>query len=354
MRKKLLYFSYSDRQPTDGGMARNHAFLLEMIKREAKVINHHSLKLNHRILYFIKNFFLLMSTNNSNIVILQSVLLKFIFPFALFKFQWFRLWVGFVLNYVSKKNTLYIEINDLIYEQSIDLGFKVNLVALEYQKFIFVQKRIQFIFASKSMGDYAIQYYNVNPDSIQTIINGAPRLDKSIFYKLKFNDVQRTKYIYAGTLNKGREIYNLIEVFSKCNNIDLVLIGIEGEWINETKYKNIHYLGKFDEKTALKITSMCDIGIIPYSEKKKYYNICYPTKNSFYIAAGLPILCTPLQETIRVFKEYPEIVFFVPFDSWYEFVNNTSHADILKAKNHVETIKHNFLWSHLLSKLRIN
>ena len=354
MNDNVVYFSYSDSQPHDGGMARNHAFLAEMEKRKARIYNHKFINLPYRILSMIRNLFLLLVLRDKKILILQTVFLKFIFPFALFKFSWYRYFVQILLDFVCKRNKIYIEINDLIYEQAIDLGININPTALEYEKFIFKKTGLHFIFASKLMGEYVAKTYGLNRSHFQTIINGAPELNCGIKYKLSVSDTDRIKYIYAGTLNKGRGIENFITIFSKIPTVDLILIGTEGEWIENYKYKNIFYLGKFEEEMALAIASKCDIGIIPYDNKKLYYNICYPTKNSFYIAAGIPILCTPLAETMRVFKDFQGICFFEYLNSWDNFLKNTSAADISEMKILVERERQQFSWETLLGEMQID
>lgn len=350
----LFYFSYSDAPPQDGGSARNHAFLIEMRKRNAKIYNHTSVSLFYRIWSTIRNSLLLLKCRRKKILILQTVLLKFIFPFALFKYAWYRHFVQIILGRVSNRNQLYIEINDLIYEQSLDLGISISASAQAYQRFIFSQDKIRFIFASKLMGEYAVAKYGLKTDRFQTVINGAPELDSSMIHNLKIWNPEKIKYIYAGTLNQGREIEEFIKVFAKCENVNLILIGIEGEWLKQLKYENIFYLGEFDEKTALSIASQCDIGIIPYNKNKLYYNICYPTKNSFYIAANLPILSTPLEETMRVFGEVPGIACFKEMGLWSQFIMNTSADDILHMKNAVKIYRQKFLWKNLLAQMKID
>lgn len=351
MKSDLVFFSYSDSQPTDGGMARNHAFFLEMKKRGSRIYNHTSVGIHYRLFSIIRNIMLLLFLKGTNIFILQTVLLKFIFPFGLFKFPVYRSFVLAVLNHAVKKNNVIIEINDLLYEQGIDLGAGMNKTAAAYQRFIFSHPTLQFVFASKLMGDYAVSHYKLGTKSWQTIINGAPTLNTGTPCHLKVGDPEKIRYIYAGTLNKGRDIEKLIEVFADKSGIDLILIGIDGAWISEFNYRNIHYLGQFDEETALAIASQCDIGIIPYDEKKLYYNICYPTKNSFYIAAGLPILCTPLQETMRVFENYPGTAFFESVKNWDFFLTKTDKSDVMAAKGKVEKIKLELKWDFLFADL---
>lgn len=353
MKGEIIFFSYSNFKPTDGGMARNHAFYNEMKKRDARIYNHTSVLIYYRFFCIIRNLMLLFFLRKKKILILQSVFLKFMFPFMLFRYPVFRSFVRLVLNRAVKNNMLTIEINDLIYEQGIDLGDEINETASSYQKFIFSHDKLRFIFASQLMADYAAEKYGLKKKNLQTVINGAPTFNADIVYDLKVADHGKIKYIYAGTLNKGRDIEKLIEVFAESPTVELILIGIEGDWIGEFNYSNIHYLGQFDEEVALAVAAQCDVGIIPYNEDKLYYNICYPTKNSFYIAAGLPILSTPLQETMRVFGKYPGTAFFESFKNWQYFIKKIDKSEVISAKRTVQKIKTQLMWEFLFQDLYI-
>src|SRR5690606_32784100 len=103
------------------------------------------------------------------------------------------------------------------------------------------------------------------------IINGAPLLNNSSKLQIFEKDEKRIKYIYAGTLNKGREIDNFLNIFINNPKVLLIVIGTDGEWLKTLPNENIRYLGEFNESDALHIASQCDIGIVPYNEDKLYY-----------------------------------------------------------------------------------
>lgn len=77
-------------------------------------------------------------------------------------------------------------------------------------------------------------------------------------------------------------------------------------------------MGSYSEEEAIQIVSSCDIGLVPYDESRLYYNMCYPTKNSFYITAGIPILIIPLEESLNQLEKY-DILFIEKLENWDKF-----------------------------------
>lgn len=354
MDSNIIYFSNCDFPPKEGGMARNYAFYQEMKKRGARIYNYSSSNMFFRAVLIIRNIFLLVSFRKKKVVVLQSFLLKYIFPYLLFKYSLCRKVIQMILNRITRNNRLFLEVNDLIFEQSTDLGMNVSGSYLTYQEFIFKQNNLHFIFASQLMAEYVEKKYGINPEQYQTVINGAPLLHNSSKKEIFTKEETRLKCIYAGTLNKGREINNFLSIFINNPEVLLVIIGTDGEWLKELSKENIRYLGAYDEREALQIAAQCDIGIVPYNEDKLYYNICYPTKNSFYMAAGLPILSTPLLETMRVFNQYPEIAFFIPIKEWNFFLNKMTTDEVIRLKKIVQQVQVNFSWDYLLDKMDLN
>lgn len=354
MKSDIVFFSHAQLKATEGGMARNNAFYHEMKRRNSVIYNCSSVSFFSRILAVFSNILHLVMLRDKKVVILQSALLKFIFPFALFQYPGFRKITGWFLRFIMSQNRVFIEINDLLYEQAVDLALPQHKAALPYQKFIFSVPGLNFIFASSSMGTFAMDKYGFPGNGFQTALNGGPEtisLHNEKSENLLTSSPGRLKFVYAGTLAKGREIDKCIDTFSSAPNADLYLIGAEGGWINELPFPNIHYLGEFEEQVALSIVAQCDVGIMPYDEDKLYYNLCYPTKNSFYIVAGIPILSTDLSETKRVFNKYKGAVFFRPMEEWSAFISALSDEDITNAKKEVQRIKPYFCWPSILEQL---
>lgn len=184
MDKKNIYYTREILNITEGGISRDKAFYEYFENKEIWEILY--LKTNRNV--FIKIFQMYKEIKR------------------LFKL---------ILNKISCENKLILEINDLVYEQAIDLElltFKEQKRVERFQKELLSIKNATYIFAAEEMRKYAIKKYNLKKRKTYTCINGAIGLDS--FYKIeKLEEIIEIKCIYAGTLNKGRQIEKMIDLF---------------------------------------------------------------------------------------------------------------------------------------------
>lgn len=351
---KIVFIYYLPESVHEGGTARNKAFYEKFKELGAKMTNIYTKSNIVRLGISLKTLTFLFFIKRKTIFINQGALL-FIFSMILLRISFLRKIIFSLLNKVSRNNKFIIEINDLIYEQSIDLELNVDEIFRILQEDFFSIKDCNYIFASNEMELYVQSKYAVPHENCSVIINGAPKVTdySHVIKNQKWIDSNKNKFVYAGSLNKGRQIEDLINVFFYQDHSLLIILGNEGDWLNEIKLPdNIIYLGNFEENIAHYIVSICDMGIIPYSADRLYYNLCYPTKASFYITAGLPILSTPLNELQNVFKN-SDVVIFSPFDNWSNIVNGMNKSMISIMKEKVAFIKEEYYWESLLSKIKI-
>lgn len=345
---KLYYIGHFIKGFNDGGQSRNKAFERAFFEKKASMFTFCYSGTFMRLFFGLKVFLFMLFSKNNKIFIHQGTLLV-LFPIPIVKYKWIRKHIfNFIQNMINR-NEVTIEVNDLPYEQSKDLELLVRKGDNDFQQSLYSLKRAHYVFASHEMGKYVNEKYNVNYD---VVINGADVLkDFSNFVEglPACFEISEIKFIYAGGLNKGRQIESLISKFRDRNEI-LILIGEWGEWLLDFNLsKNIFYLGNFEEDYAHYLTSKCDIGLIPYDEKRFYYNICYPTKASFYITAGIPFLSTPLLELKNVFEE-TEMAYFVSFNEWNDFIDNFEKSSLIETKRKIDYGKYCFYWEYLISK----
>jgi hypothetical protein len=241
-------------------------------------------------------------------------------------------------------------------EQSKDLELDIDPNWYKFQKLIFETEKVNFIFASSLMREYVNDNYAVASNFFnrsRSILNGCPIYSGSgIQNNIKNNKI---RYVYAGTLNKGRQIEEMINIFikNKNKNIDLILMGTDGEWIKKYKSDNIKYYGKLSEKEAFSIAKTCDIGLIPYDSSRNYYNICFPTKVSFYIVAGLPILMTDLRE-VTSYKKLRNAIVTENISLWSDIIEKQiDKSFISEYKNNVTQIRKFYTWDFLLKNVDV-
>ncbi|WP_291122264.1 hypothetical protein, partial [Flavobacterium sp. UBA6046] len=329
---KKYYIGHTVRNLNDGGQSRNKAFMQAFLDKNALLMTVYDSNPLLRLFYGLKVLGFMLFSKNNQIFIHQGTLIV-LFPIPIIKYTWVRKLVFILIQHMANRNDVTIEVNDLPYEQAIDLELFVQETYKVFRDKLYTLKNVKYVFASHEMGKYIKDKFKVN---YEVIINGSNEVkdfsnSEAMHYCFSSSE---TKFIYAGGLNKGRQIEALISKFSNRKEI-LILIGEWGEWLDDYNVSNnIFYLGKFDEDYAHYLTSKCDVGIIPYDESRFYYNICYPTKASFYITAGIPFLSTPLLELKNVFEE-SGVAFFVPFDDWNVFIDNFEKSRLLEIKRKI-------------------
>jgi len=74
------------------------------------------------------------------------------------------------------------------------------------------------------------------------------------------------------------------------------------EWESLPQRDNIHYLGGKSYKELPAYISSWDIALIPFAQNESTRFIS-PTKTPEYLAAGKPVISTPIQDVIRFYCE---------------------------------------------------
>ena len=342
--KNIHICRWTKQPPREGGIARDMAYIAFLNTK------YYLVRLGRfKALNFFKVLIVLLLLRNRKIFIH--------FPFngiplsdKFFVLKLFRLIFLRIIYYSSQYNELVFDIADLPYEQAIDLDLPIPYYYQEIERKIF-NLPAKFIFASYSMRSYACNKFQLPIDNTSVCINGGLVLSKEI---LKVNnhliDKEKVNFVYAGTLNKGRGIMRVIEVFKNAPDVNLTLLGEMGEWINNIKpADNIRYLGPIDERIAHSLVSLFDVGIVPYDSQKLYYNIAYPTKLSFYITAGITFLSTDVSE-VKIINEKYKMGFVYPIEDWNHEILKLKKDEVLNKKKIILKYKEEFYWDVIFEK----
>ena len=330
----------------EGGLARNIA-IMSWLQNNINSLKEIKL-LNNRIINIIIVFFILLTERKSKIIFQYVTVGVPLFNGTLVGRTISDIFLQLV-KLSSESNDIIFDISDLKYEQSIDLVIeKEKTERMKEFENEFFKLKVKYIFASFSMQEYACDKYGIPRENTEVLINGG-NIPKSKSSNLLNIDFHKINYVYAGTLNQGRKIEEMIKQFPKSKELHLYLMGSEGEWIlNDIEGKNITYLGEYPEEEAHEIVKMCDCGLIPYDDKKKYFNIAYPTKLSFYITAGIPFLSTPVDEVLKINKNY-HIGFIEDITNWENLYENLDKRKLEIEKEKISKVKSNFYWENIIS-----
>lgn len=348
------YHAIKKNNIAEGGIARCAAWVRFLLKErtDVKIVN---FKINHRIFKYLNYAYFWLKCN-----IIRNDRVFFLYPqvgLPILACGWkgrlFRkLFLSCISILVKHNNEIIFDISDIKYEQAIDL----ELAGMDLEEIHSFEKKIfslnqKYIFASYSMRDYAVKTHKINECNTDVCINGGAVLESETACDTAVSK-EKIRYVYAGTLNKGRMIEQMIDAFPNNDNCELILMGSDGDWIekyiNQHKQTNIYYLGPFQEHEARVRVAQCDIGVIPYDDTRLYYNIAYPTKLSFYITAGVPFLSTPVSEVNTVLSKH-DFGFTEKLENWTELITSLTKEEISCKKKNIQQEKCAFDWDAIFS-----
>ncbi|PZX40647.1 hypothetical protein LY56_02530 [Roseinatronobacter thiooxidans] len=303
-------------QSTEGGSVRNAAIATLIRKDGVDQTILAKRPIPYRFLNLLHVLFRLLCWKGE-IIFLHYGVLYSLFGARVLALYPVRKFVCALLRHTATRNQVFLEVNDLPYEQAIDLELGKNNLH-NFDRLLFSIKELRFIFASVEMKKYACNLYDINDGHAFHLVNGAwpvaipPSVDT-------YREENCLNLVYAGTLNEGRQIEKMISVISATPH-KLFLLGENGDWIIDRfgEQERISYLGSLSEAEAAKFIETCDLGLIPYDDERLYYNLCFPTKASSYIAGGIPFLSTRLIELRNHFSE--PAAHFVCMSQWAEFL----------------------------------
>jgi hypothetical protein len=357
--KNIYYLTHCNRHGVNGGDSRDFAFFLAIQKifnGDINVIPLYYSGLLHRMWLSFKCMMLFFYAKDCIIFIHQNTIFS-VFCGKLLNYRLYSAIFFWIINLASKRNRFILEVNDLRYEQAIDFGLNFDRSGyLNIQTKLLGIKNAEFIFASDGMRNLAISRYGVVPKSAHTIINGGilvELLEDGLPANAQ-NWIQQNTLncVYAGGLIQGRQILDMVNLFKNLPNASLILCGDDGEWLNEhTLPVNVKYVGCLPEKLAYQLVSKCDLGLIPYNDKLPYYNLCYPTKASFYVTAGIPFLSTRLAELMMVF-EGNQFALFYSFEQWQNEIQKLNQQSIVNMKNEARKSRCQYSWDEVLLPLK--
>jgi hypothetical protein len=337
--KNIHICRWTKQQPREGGIARDIAYIAFLNSKYYLV---HLGKF--KALNYFKVLIVLLLLRNRKIFIH--------FPFSgiplsdkFFFLKLFRIIFLKIIYYSSHYNELVFDIADLPYEQALDLDLPIPFYYQEIESKIF-NLPAKYIFASYSMRIFAVNKFHLPIHKTSVCINGGPVLSENkLNMKNYLINKDKVNFVYAGTLNKGRGIMQVIEIFKNAPDVTLTLLGEMGDWINNINLPdNICYLGAIDERIAHSLVSLFDVGLIPYDSQKLYYNIAYPTKLSFYITAGITFLSSDVSE-VKIINEKYNMGFVFPIEDWNRIIFKITKNHIFNQKRIVLKYKKEFYWN---------
>jgi UDP-galactopyranose mutase len=117
-------------------------------------------------------------------------------------------------------------------------------------------------------------------------------------------DIPHPRFGFAGVIDERLDIDLITNVAQQRPGWHFVMIGpvVKIDPASLPKLPNIHYLGGKDYKQLPEYIAGWDIALIPFAlnESTKFIS---PTKTPEYLAAGKPVISTPIRDVVRPYKE---------------------------------------------------
>ena len=180
------------------------------------------------------------------------------------------------------------------------------------------------------------QHHNIHPFPSSIDYNHFSKARCIIQDPVDQQDIPHPRFGFHGVIDERMNMGLLAEVANQRKDWHFVLIGPVAK-INEEdlpRQSNIHYLGMKNYNELPSYLSGWDIAIMPFAlnESTRYIS---PTKTPEYLAAGKPVISTPINDVIR---HYQQVVNFAA----------TAEDFIQVAENDIEN---DGVWLHHVDKL---
>ncbi len=118
----------------------------------------------------------------------------------------------------------------------------------------------------------------------------------------------RPRVVYLGGLHRWLDQQLLIDAAKRLPECNFVLIGpLQTDVTALAATENIHVLGARGHEVVPRYLKACDAAIVPY-RLADYTHHVYPAKLNEYLAMGLPVVATALDEVRRFNDQHNEIV----------------------------------------------
>ena len=183
-------------------------------------------------------------------------------------------------------------------------GMQKKIVKILEKNFIkYVDKTIT---VSDAIANEYVKLYDIEKPSLVLNTPMYKELEKkNIFREIFKISQEQVIFLYQGSLNKGRGIEILVDVFreSDINNIIVFMgYGPLEKILQEQaeKYQNIYFHEAVSPDILLDYTSSTDFGISTIEDTCLSYHYCLPNKMFEYIMAEVPVIVSNLPEMKKI------------------------------------------------------
>jgi glycosyltransferase involved in cell wall biosynthesis len=221
----------------------------------------------------------------------------------------------------------------VIYDCMDELSAFLHAPAALKEKERELMERADIVFT----GGYSL--YQAKKDKHLNIHLFPSSIDRSHFHRARmmngeFRDQQDIGYPrigFFGVIDERLDIQLLDEMARKKPNWHFIMIGptVKIDPATLPKHANIHYLGQKSYKDLPNYISQWNVAMMPFAINESTRFIS-PTKTPEYLAAGKPVVSTPIYDVVHGYQKFGFVLFAATAD---EFIDAIERALSIPNKN---------------------
>ena len=125
-----------------------------------------------------------------------------------------------------------------------------------------------------------------------------------------FHDLARPVIGFAGSLRNELDLAMLSDVVELAPEMSFVLAGpVTSDMRRLSSFTNVRLVGGLSHQDVMRYLAQFDVGILPYAQNA-FTAALMPMKLKEYLAAGLPVVSTPIPEVCHFAAQHPGVVNF--------------------------------------------
>ncbi|MFH1386206.1 MAG: glycosyltransferase [bacterium] len=158
---------------------------------------------------------------------------------------------------------------------------------------------------TKNQAKIMSELYSLDENKFVAAPNGNSRSNT----QPSLSDNGKIRFVFAGAffLTGIKEMILSFNRLITTQPTELYLLGPYAGWLKkflkELNDPRIHYLGSLNSQACEAVVKSCQVGLLTYDPKEKYWAIAHPVKLSLYITCGLPIISTNVKNIADLITE---------------------------------------------------
>lgn len=167
-----------------------------------------------------------------------------------------------------------------------------------------------------------------------------------------FDGLARPVIGFAGSLRNELDLAMLSDVVELAPEMSFVLAGpVSSDLRRLSSFANVRLVGGLSHQEVVRYMAQFDVGILPYA-RNAFTEALMPMKLKEFLAAGMPVVSTPIPEVCHFAAQHPGLVDFAEDASAFvAALRAAAGANGTEAVAHRMEIARSYDWSEQMSRM---